>query len=424
MLVEFSITNFRSIRQKQSLSLVATADREHEASNVVLDIAPGVDRLLKCAVIYGANAAGKSNLLLGLDLLQDMVIGSATEASKGTRAKIKPYRLANSSINEPSTFEVVFVTGGVKYQYGFSANTQRVVEEWLYAFPEKRAQLWFHRVRDSQSLDYVWKFGTSLKGPKQIWSSSTKDGALLLSVAGQLKSEQLQIVYDWFEDYLRVLMTGELTPNFSKRQLITPEYRDQIKQFMRACDIEFDDIAVRDKSPDKEQLELISRMLPVEGRESLMSILIEDESSEVVISRKDDSGEPVWFQYDEESRGTRKLFEYAGPLIDTLRSGYVMVVDELNNSMHPLLAREIIRLVNSRDANKSNAQLIVVTHSTSMLDLGLLRRDQIWFAEKNAGATEFYPLTDFKPRKDVSLAKGYLQGRYGAIPYLAGTVVE
>lgn len=422
MLVEFSVTNFRSIRTTQSLSLVASADRDHEASNVVMNVAPGVDRLLRCAVIYGANAAGKSNLILALDLLRDMVVGSATETSKSIRSAIKPYRL-DELITEPSSFELVFVARGVKYQYGFSANSERVVEEWLYAFPEKRAQLWFHRTTGKDGK-YNWKFGPSLRGPKQIWSNSTKDGALLLSVAGQLKSDQLQIVYDWFEEYLRVLTSGEVSPNFSKSQLARPDLREKITSFMRNCDISFNEIAVREKSVDKEHLDRISKLLPDEQRDAVMKHLIEMESSEVVISRLNSAGEAVWFEYDEESRGTRKLFEYAGPLLDTLSSGYVMVVDELNNSMHPLLAKEIIRLVNDGNINKANAQLIVVTHSTSMLDLDLLRRDQVWFAEKNQGATEIYPLTDFKPRKDASLAKGYLQGRYGAVPYLSGAGVE
>ncbi len=423
MLVEFSATNFRSIRRKQSLSMVASPDREHESSNVVLDVAPGVDRLLRCAVIYGANAAGKSNLLLALDLVRSMVVGSAGDSSKSIRNEIKPFRL-DHSVHEPSVFEVVFVAEGVKYQYGFSANTHKVFEEWLYAFPEKRAQLWFHRTSDSLSPESQWKFGSSLKGPKQVWSNSTKDGALLLSVAGQLKSEQLQPVYDWFDDYLRILMSGEVAPSFTRRQLAAEKVREKIIGFIKSCDISFDDIALRERPIDKERLEQFSKFLPDDVRDSAMTELIELESSEVVIARKNEDGEPVWFGYDEESRGTQKLFDYAGPLLDTLDNGYVMVVDEMNNSMHPLIAREIIRLVNNQKSNRSDAQLIVVTHSTSMLDLDLLRRDQIWFAEKNAGATEVYPLTDFRPRKDASLAKGYLQGRYGAIPYIAGAVLE
>ena len=416
MLVEFSISNFRSIRDRQVLSFVASADKTHEESNVVKDVAPGVERLLKCAVVYGANAAGKSNLLLGLDLLRDMVVESSADAGKSGRAKIKPYKLDHHA-REPSFFEIVFVAESVKYQYGVLVNSTRVVEEWLYAFPEKRAQLWFYRTFDDDLHEYEWKFGPSLKGPKRVWSNSTKDGALFLSVAGQLKSEQLQPVYDWFDENLRVLLSGELLPAFSKSMLGDAAFHDRIEDFLKSCDIDFSSLGTREKAVDETRLELVRKMAPKESVDEIIEHLIMSESVEVLWGKTSITGESVWFAHDEESRGTQKLFGFAGPILDTLDSGYVMVVDELNNSMHPLMARRIIGMINDPVMNRSNAQMLVVTHETAMLDLDLLRRDQIWFVEKNNSATEVYPLSDFKPRKDASLERGYLQGRYGAVPY-------
>lgn len=416
MLVEFSVSNFRSLRDRQTLSFVASSDRTHEDANVVFDVAPGVERLLRCAVVYGANAAGKSNLLLALDLIRDMVVESSTDAGKAARALIRPYRL-DHHVNEPSLFEIVFVAESVKYQYGFVANSTRVVEEWLYAFPEKRAQLWFHRTFDEKSLESVWKFGPSLKGPKRMWGDSTKDGALFLSVAGQLKSAQLQPVYNWFDDSLRVLLSGEILPSFSKNMVRDEKGRRRIEDFLKSCDISFESLAMHEKAIDEERLEFVKKILPKEEADKVLDHIRKSESVEVVWGRRSESGEPVWFSHEEESRGTQKLFGFAGPILDTLDSGYVLVVDELNNSMHPLMAKRVIRMVNNPSLNRTNAQLLVVTHETSMLDLDLLRRDQVWFVEKKGFATEVYPLSDFRPRKDISLAKGYLQGRYGAVPY-------
>lgn len=418
MLVEFSVANFRSIRDRQTLSMVASSAKEHEASNVVLDVAPGVERILKCAVIYGANAAGKSNILLALDVMKELVRTSVKETVKGSRLRIIPF-LLDSHASKPTVFEVVFVSESVRYQYGFSAISQRVIEEWLYTYPKKRAQLLFHRKVQADNVGYDWKFGSSLRGAKEVWRNSTRDNSLFLSVAVQLNAEQLLPVFEWFDDSLRVLMSGGLTPNFSKKMLSNPRFKSRMIEFLKSADITFDDISTREGQADQEFIELINEHFPEDDREDL----IRAESIEVVWSRTAQNGEKVLFNLADESRGTQKLFGYAAPLIDTLSSGYVLVVDELNNSLHPLLAKNILKMFNDPKQNRSNAQLVVVTHATSMLDLEFLRRDQIWFAEKHEGATQLYPLVDFNPRKDISLAKGYLQGRYGAVPFLSGAAL-
>lgn len=418
MLIEFSVTNFRSIRDRQTLSMVASAAKELQATNVVLDVAPGVDRVLKCAVIYGANAAGKSNLLLALDVMRDLVNSSVKETAKGSRLRIVPFLLDSNAL-QPTTFEVVFVSGSIRYQYGFSATSQRVFEEWLYAYPEKRAQLWFHRKFRPEEGDYEWKYGPSLRGAKKVWQSSTRDNSLFLSVSVQLNAEQLLPIFEWFDDSLRILTSGDLSPNFSKRMLNNPSFRLRMIDFLKSSDINFDEISTREGKVDQDFISMVNENFPESDREDF----IRDASTEVIWSREAKNGEKVWFNLSDESRGTQKLFGYAAPLIDTLSSGYVLVVDELNNSLHPLLAKNIIRIFNDPEQNRSDAQLIVVTHATSMLDLDLLRRDQIWFAEKHEGATQIYSLTDFSPRKDASLAKGYLQGRYGAVPFLSGATL-
>ena len=202
MLVEFSVKNFRSICDEQRLSMVASAAREHEASHVFDCGAPGVGRLLLSAVLYGANAAGKSNFLRALSTVERIVLNSAKESQQGENLEISPFE-ANSD-NKPSVFEVVFVQQKVKYQFGFSASNERILEEWLYAFPEGKAQKWYYRTERDGKTEY--EYGSFLKGHKRQWESATRSNSLFLSTAVQLNSGQLALVFQWFKETLRMVL--------------------------------------------------------------------------------------------------------------------------------------------------------------------------------------------------------------------------
>lgn len=408
MLIEFAVSNYRSIRDRQAISFVATPAKEHEASHVCDSGAPGVDRLLRSAVIYGANAAGKSNLLKAMDTMQDMVM---LKNQLDDPLPVVPY-LLDSNSEKPTTFEVAFVEEGVKYQYGFECTRTEVIEEWLFAFPEKRAQKWFHRSRNEDG-ETVWEFGSSLKGGKKAWSEATRKNALFLSTAIQLNAQQLQPVFSWFRNRLRVVVgSGLIADTYSKEMLESSSER--IVALLKNADSGIYGLETFSKEPAPVFKEIAEKALPDDVRARIFA----DVGKGVRTKHVGNDGREVWFDMDDESEGTRKLFACAGPLIDVLTNGRILVIDELNNSLHPIMVRWIVNLFNS-ESNLRSAQLLFATHATSVLSLDIFRRDQIWFAEKAEGATSIYPLTDFSPRKEASLSKGYLQGRYGAVPFLS-----
>jgi hypothetical protein len=421
MLLQFSAANYRSIRDEQRLTLAAAASDELERSNVVDNPVPGVGRILRSAVIYGANAAGKSNLLRALDLMQDLVLDSAKDSQAGDVIPVVPFLLDESSAARPSTFEVVFIAAGTKYQYGFSATSRRIVSEWLYAYPEKRAQRWFFRSLEESTGAETWEFGPHFKGGKIAWRDATRPNALFLSTAVQLNARQLMPVFDWFREKLRmVLGRGELAPTFSMNLVGSPDTKEKISALLRSADVGIEDVEVADVPVSDDVKQAVARVVPEQHRERVLK----DAAKSARLRHSSPTGQEVWLDLEDESQGTQKLFAFAGPLVDVLGEGLVLVVDELNNSLHPLLVRHIIESFHSVDSNPHGAQIIFACHATSILTLDLFRRDQIWFAEKASdGSTKLYALSEFSPRRTSSIAKGYLQGRYGAIPFLGGSMI-
>lgn len=410
MLVEFSVANFRSIRGRQTLSLVANSAADLRASNVVLAGAPSTPELVRSAVIYGANAAGKSNLLRALALVEDLVINSARESRMGDPVPVTPFRLDDASGDQPSEFEVVLVQDGVRFQYGFTADRVAVHSEWLVAFPEGRPQRWFERRPDGK-----WYFGPHLKSRKAIgfWKEATRANALFLSTAAQWNAEQLAPVHSWFLSRLRFFgLDAPMSAAFTIQQCATDEEeRERIAQFLRVADIAVEGIDV-----EKQDVNELS-LPPMPDR--LRKALIENGVMVARMRHRKPNGDTVTFDLDEESQGTRKLFALAGPWLDVLANGWVLLVDELDTSLHPTLMHHIVSMFHDPEINKRGAQLIFTTHDTNMLAPDVFRRDQIWFVEKDADAqSRLYPLTDFSPRKGENFERGYLQGRYGAVPFV------
>lgn len=417
MLIEFSVTNFRSIKDTQKLSLAKAKGEELERTNTFsVELPGGKLDLLRSGAIYGANASGKSNFLDALGAMQTIVLNSATSFQRGDKLPVTPFKLSAKTINEPSEFEVVFIADGVRFQYGFSATADRVFEEWLIAYPKGRTQRWFERSWDTEKEEYHWKLGNSLVGEKHTWQKTTRGNALYLSTAVQLNSEQLQPVYDWFMINLRVAGISGWSRNFSA-SLCEDDNKSQILEFVRAADLDIHDILIESKNIDPADFPVD---MPDHVRMFLEKEIGHEEVKDIITVHKNEEGELVYFDFEEESQGTRKFFAFAGPWIDALRNGYVLVVDELHDNFHPKLVKHLVQLFHSNKTNPKNAQLIFTTHETSILSQKVFRRDQIWFCEKNRDqSTTVYPLTDFSPRKGrEDLEDAYLAGRYGALPYI------
>ena len=414
MLIEFSVENFRSIKNEARLSLVAGPGKEHRDSNVMI---PELNQrvratpLLRSAAIYGANAAGKSNLIRALYTMQQIVRQSGREIGE---LPVAPFRFSPESVDRPTTFELVGVVNRMRFQYGFSATAGAVTDEWLYAWPLGRIQFWFKRTTDAESGEAKCKFGNKLAGDKEVWRRATRSNALLLSTAITLNSEQLRPIFDWFSKNLHVGGSGGWRGGFSA-QWCEGDRKDEVVQFLRAADFGIDGLRMVKK-------EFTPDMLPSDMPAGLTNRMKEESPGtglvEIRLSHKTEHGQPVELALSEESDGTQKVFELAAPWIDTFDNGHVLVLDDLHEHLHSSLVRFLVNRFHDPAANANGAQLIFSTHDTSMLNQDIFRRDQIWFCERNARLeTSVFPLTNFRPRRGVeNLERLYLGGRYGAVP--------
>lgn len=413
MLIEFEVKNWRSIKETQTLSLVMDKGGELVESNSFDSAAPATTRLLRSSAIYGPNAAGKSNFINAMQTMRKIVVESASKGQRGDLVPVIPFLLDSDTEKAPTEFEVILVADGVRYQYGFSATTERITEEWLLAYPVGRPQRWFGRAWDSEKQTYDWEMGNALSGQKQLWQDSTRENALFLSTAVQLNSQQLQPVYDWFK---KTLHMGGMSSSFTASLCKDGEQKKKVLEFLRAADFDIHDVVVES---EKISIKHLPEEMPDGVKTSLLAEIKDAEFFDVKTVHKSSQGRLITFDFEDESDGTQKFFAFAGPWLDTLKNGYVLFVDELHDNLHPKLVQFLVELFHSNETNPNNAQLIFTTHETSILDQDVFRRDQIWFCEKdNEQATLLYPLTKFSPRKGrENLEASYLAGRYGALPY-------
>ena len=447
MLIQFSVANYRSFRDEVTFSMLASSlkAKHPELNKKNLFAAHGGVNLLTSAAIYGANASGKSNLIAAMSFMRHFVIHSANVKEEGDAEgiEVEPFRLSTETDTEPSFFEVVFIAKEQRYRYGFEVTAERVEAEWLYVAPKARESKLFEREGDKITL------GEKFKSEGRDLAERTRPIALFLSVCAQFKGKIAEEVLDWFRSL--GITTGLMDRDNSMRTFTERMFRDKdsakaIDTLLTQLDLGIEAIQVEkmiiptpnlqplpDDAPEElSRLHNEARKLEA-ALESVQEALgeIADFSSgerEVVrtVHRKvgdgDQSNMEELFDLDEhESEGTKKLFSLSGPLVDTLKRGDVLIIDELDARLHPLLTKEIVSLFNDPVRNSKHAQLVFATQDTNLLDNHVLRRDQIWFVEKDRqGASYLYSLAEFKVRNDATYEKDYILGRYGAIPFLGG----
>jgi AAA15 family ATPase/GTPase len=414
MLIEFQVSNFRSFRDRQTFSMVAGSYPEHRETNTFDPKLPGFGRLVRSAAVYGANAAGKSNLLFALQFLQQLVLTSAASEPL-TSPPYNPFKLRKANRSEPSEFQVSFVQNEIRYEYGVSLDGSQIRDEWLMEYVNPRGRAIFERAYDEKKGRYNWKFSSFLKGRRTYWSEATPANTLFLSRAVQLNSEQLLPVYEWFQKRL-VIIAGisTLNPVLTIQLLNNPEGKARLLPFLREADLGITGIDVNREPMSSGPRVIVGSPYIEQAPGSATPSLLR-----ITLSHATGSKEKVGLDISEESAGTQALFRSAGAWLNVFSNGEVLLLDEIDTSLHPLLARFLIARFHSSVSNARNAQLIFTTHNTYFLDQELFRRDQIWFVDKGAdGASKVYPLTDFKPRNDEVLDRWYLRGRYGALPVL------
>ena len=411
MLLEFRVRNYRSIRDEQALNLIASGDKQLAATHLAPTGLKAAPHALRSVVVYGPNASGKSSLLRALDYMRAVVAESATVIQPGQTYNVQPFKLDPATAQQPTEFEITFLLSGVRHQYAFAMTQQRIVSESLLVYRStKPTQLFSRQHIDGDRYDY--EFSTYLTGPRKLWQESTRPNALFLSMAAQLNSEQLSPVFNWIVRNITFLPAGAtVLPDFTAALLATDQGRASIREFLSAADISIADVQAVPRKGMHAQWVMSPNgpQVSQEEREFLVPVF---EHSTPKGSAK--------FELHDESEGTQRLYGLIVPVLGCLRDGRVLVVDELDRSLHTLLVRRLVTMFHTPELNPNGAQLIFSTHDTSLLDHTLFRRDQIWFTEKDSDqATRLYPLTDFSPRKQEAWERGYLAGRYGAVPFFS-----
>lgn len=409
MLVEFRIANFQSIKTEQVLNLQAVKPKKPTPSLYETGV-PSHPFLLRSALVYGANASGKTTIVRALQTMQAIVRESASQSNENSRLPITPFLLDPLTAAAPSLFELTILLDGVRYQYGFKATADRVLAEWLLVYEKNRPQVWFDRKADPSGGSDAYEFSTFFKGQKDVWKKATRSNALFLSTATQLNSDQLKGLFNWIVESLVVFPDGEISQGYTAAHLDDPAFRDEIIAFMNATDFGIDGIAV-----ERRRINALGiGKDPISGKR--VPSFAEREVPFPRFRHKTESGSAE-FSYEAESRGTQRVFSLSAPILDILAKGCLLIVDELENSLHPLLLKRVIEYFMSPIKNPRGAQLIATTHNTSLLKGPLVARDQVWFTEKDRSlATSLYPLSDFAARTNEAVEKGYLEGRYGALP--------
>ncbi len=407
MLVEFRLRNFRCFRDEQVLSMVASKD-DSLPENLITDVPNLGHNLLRSAAIYGPNASGKTTILDALNVVQTMVRTSARGKPEDA-LPVEPFLLDPATRDAPSWFELTFIHEGVRYQYGFEADRRRVHVEYLYAVPRGRTAMLFERKYDAAAGKDEYHFGASLRGQRGPIQDATRPNALFLSVAASLNQVTLQGPYAWLAQGLHGIQAhrvGVLQP-----MRIDEDLHEPMRALLRMADLGIDDYRI-DPMPDDNKRMVVfpaAVRLDVSGERTLTIDMLHHTVD----------GQTVPISLSSESRGTLVLFAMGGPVFAALSQPRMLFVDELDASLHPSLVRRLVELFHHAELNSKGAQLLFNVHDTTLMDNDLLRRDQIWFTEKAVdGAARLYPLPELHHRRGAAIARGYLQGRFGALPVL------
>src|ERR1700677_557486 len=375
MLQQFTIGNWASFKEPMTLSLEASADTEHEELSV---INVGEKRLLKSAVIYGANGSGKSNLISAMLFCRSFVLSSSREGQIDEEIPVDPYRLSVGYDKKPSHFEIIFMQAGTRFRYGFEADKSAVRAEWLFASTSSREAELF--VRENSEI----KFNTDRFKEGKGLVEKTRPNALFLSVVAQFNGEISRSVVKWFRDFRFMSATRNPALRFTVERLSDASFAARVLDMSRVADLAIEGLVPKITLIKAEDLPGIVR----QGRIQVRQEEIELKTRHKQFDSNNQLHGLVEFDLEKnESDGTKKFLSMTGPLIDALDTGKVLMVDELDARLHPLLSRAIVMLFNN-SKNQSNAQLIFATHDTNLLNKQFFRRDQIWFTEKDTfGAT-------------------------------------
>lgn len=420
MLVQFKLRNYKTFRDEVKLSLVPSKYYKERLEENLFKVPQFGLQLLKSAVIYGANASGKSKLVEATVFMKQFILKSSKDSQKGEPIDVQPFRLSTETENAPTEMELIFIYKGEMFRYGFEVTRDKVVAEWLYHREKVKEMELFYREGQAFEVHRQFKVGEMLSKENLV-----RENALMLSVAAQFNDAKAGKILEWLKKFNALSgLHEEGYQGFTMGRTQDEMMKKEILEMLRQADLGIEEVEL-------EHLDLakLPKDMPREMRKNLEDVLKKENgavfSDVITIHRKyDGDNSPVGterfsLKY-EESSGTRKFYALTGPILETLASGDTLIVDELDSKLHPNLVCHLVEIFNSREKNPHNAQLIFNTHDTNLLSSGAFRRDQIWFTEKDRyGAASLYSLSDVKNvREKEDLEDNYIRGKYGAIPYL------
>lgn len=408
MLIQFIVKNFTSFKDETVFSMLA--GNETEKNDSVINI-NDKDRLLKTTAIYGANASGKTNYIKAITAAVMMIRKSKFRNVDDLLIEMVPFKFSKKTINKPCEFEFVFIKDNKKYKYGFSADINRVHTEYLYEYLSAKPSLVFKRTNTNE-----YKFNQNMQSKLEELAMKNTEKKLFLSTATEWNYEKTKDAYMWFAKDIDTYNDYMDLSNVAFKSF-EDDKDGKLKQFTINL-LNNADIDIKDYNFEVEKINQEVVNFPLSNmRNNVVQKMVKVSTIHEI---EDEDGNVSNYELDllEESLGTNSLFFFSPIFKEAFENGKVIIIDEIDKSLHPLLVRFIITLFHNESINKNNAQLIFNTHDTNLLSLDLFRRDQIWFTQKDEkkGTTEIYPLDDFSVRKAENIQKGYLNGRYGAIP--------
>jgi len=418
MFLQFSVNNFRSIKDTITFSMAAIKNSQNSFKVRNYE-------LLSSSVIYGANASGKSNILKAMSFMKNIVLNTNKVIQSIDTLPHDPFRLNTMTQDTSSTFEIVFFIKEVKYRYGFEMDTTTVYSEWLYADTNgKEAKLFY---RDEDEKEYVnpneFEEGFIFFNKKDSKIKISKN-QLFIWKCDQDGGSISTIILNWFTRFNMIDgLNHDGYINYTMKKMEDASFKAKIVDLVRTTDIGIENIEMKTENISIDMIEKLPISEDIKQKmlksADVQSVVLHT-SHKLYDNDNQHIGTVDFDIDDEESLGTQKFFKMSAPILNTLEEGKILMIDELDASLHPVLTKHLIKLFHNKDINKHKAQLIFVTHDTNLLNKHLFSRDQIWMTEKNKyGATDIYSLTQFKGvRKDEDFKKQYIQGKYGAIPYL------
>ena len=443
MIVSFSVSNFRSFLSDETFSLVASKRLSGAHEDHTFPIPGTPEQVLRTGVIYGANGAGKSNLFKALEFVRTVAV-RARKKNSGTGREAFRF---SSSLEAPSSFDLRFIVGEKLYTFGFKATDQQITEEWLLEMVGSRERVIYERSTDEEgkvTIDFKASKDTGEKLKALATVGGPQNQSFLATIGITLEAsdygEELSAIIEWFAD-LRLRSPESSVASLGHSLADDSAFNKFAGDFLRSSSTGVDHLqVVKTEIPENELRNLIpekvlTAVLQGMGKDGADFASIENESAEFLIEHTDKNryyrlsieaahehtpGKAVSLELSKESDGTRRLLNLVPALYDLTVASGVYFIDEIDRSLHPILIWKFLEYF-LKSCKTGHQQVIVTTHESNLLDLNLLRRDEIWFAEKDdKGATRLYSLSDFKIRKDLEIRKHYLQGRFGAVPFLGG----